>query len=89
MDRRLSPKGNIFDEWALSAPATARPVIYGRNFFRSRGYDETADHIAAFFRGIETREHVVEDEIFGNNAAIACQVWQVTPTFTKTRQSGT
>ena len=34
----------------------------------------TADHIAAFFQGVETREHVVEDEVFGNNAAIACHM---------------
>ena len=39
-----------------------------------RGYDDTADHIATFFSAIETREHVVEDEVFGNNAAIACHM---------------
>jgi len=39
-----------------------------------QGYDDTADHIAAFFHAIETREHVVEDEVFGNNAAIACHL---------------
>jgi hypothetical protein len=32
------------------------------------------DHIANFFRAVETREHVVEDEIFGNNAAIGCHM---------------
>ncbi len=38
------------------------------------GYDDTAEHIANFFRAVETREHVVEDEVFGNNAAIACHM---------------
>lgn len=39
-----------------------------------QGYDDTADHIDNFFRAVRTREHVVEDEIFGNNAAIACHM---------------
>ena len=39
-----------------------------------QGYDDTADHIANFFRAVETREHVVEDEVFGNNAAIGCHM---------------
>ena len=39
-----------------------------------QGYDDTADHIATFFQAVETREHVVEDEVFGNNAAIACHM---------------
>ena len=38
------------------------------------GYDDTADHIATFFRAVETRQHVTEDEIFGNHAAIACHM---------------
>jgi hypothetical protein len=38
------------------------------------GYDDTADHIANFFKAIETRQHVVEDEVFDNNAAIACHM---------------
>jgi len=39
-----------------------------------RDYDDTADHLANFFRAIETREHVVEDEVFGHHAAIACHM---------------
>ena len=39
-----------------------------------RGYDDAADHIANFFRAVNTRQHVVEDEIFGNNAAIGCHL---------------
>jgi hypothetical protein len=39
-----------------------------------QGYDDTADHIANFFKAVETREHVVEDEVFGNNTAIACHM---------------
>ena len=39
-----------------------------------QGYNDTADHIANFFHAVVTREHVVEDEVFGNNAAIACHM---------------
>jgi hypothetical protein len=39
-----------------------------------QGYDDTADHLASFFHAVETREHVVEDEVFGNNAAVACHM---------------
>jgi hypothetical protein len=38
------------------------------------GYDDTADHIANFFRAVETRERVKEDEVFGNHTAIACHM---------------
>ncbi len=38
------------------------------------GYDDTADHIANFFRAVNSRQHVVEDEVFGNNAAIGCHM---------------
>ena len=38
------------------------------------GYDDTADHISNFFRAVETRQRVVEDEIFGNHTAIACHM---------------
>jgi hypothetical protein len=30
--------------------------------------------LANFFRAVETREHVVEDEVFGNNTAIGCHM---------------
>ncbi len=39
-----------------------------------QGYNDTVDHIANFFRAVESREHVVEDEVFGNNAAIGCHL---------------
>jgi hypothetical protein len=38
------------------------------------GYDDTADHLRNFFNAVDTREPVVENEIFGNHAAIACHM---------------
>jgi predicted dehydrogenase len=37
-------------------------------------FNDTADHIANFFQAVVTREHVLEDEVFGNHAAIACHM---------------
>ena len=39
-----------------------------------QGYDDTADHLANFFRAVNTRQHVVEDEVFGHHAAIGCHI---------------
>jgi hypothetical protein len=44
------------------------------SFTVPKGYNDTADHIANFYRAINTRQHVVEDEVFGNNAAIGCHM---------------
>jgi hypothetical protein len=45
-----------------------------RDLHLPKGYDDTAVHISNFFRAIETRQHVVEDEVFGNHAAIGCHM---------------
>jgi hypothetical protein len=34
------------------------------------GYSDLADHLANFFQAVRTRRPVVENEIFGNNAAL-------------------
>jgi len=39
-----------------------------------QGYNDSVDHIANFFRAVNTRQHVVEDEVFGHNAAIGCHM---------------
>lgn len=35
------------------------------------GYNDMVDHLANFFQAVRTRKPVVENEIFGNNAALA------------------
>jgi predicted dehydrogenase len=67
-------KQQYLDEWHKTHPK--QPVTLGgvENYVASPGYDDTVDHIANFFHAIETRDHVVEDEVFGNNTAIACHM---------------
>src|SRR5438445_5526614 len=38
------------------------------------GYNDTADHQANFFNAVRSRKPTVENEIFGNNAAIGCHL---------------
>jgi predicted dehydrogenase len=85
-DTRPQPEGYSLNGWTaeakqqylkdwhaehLEAPAKLTEV---ETYSAPHGYDDTADHIANFFRAVEMRERVIEDEIFGNNAAIACHM---------------
>jgi predicted dehydrogenase len=38
------------------------------------GYNDIADHQANFFNAVRTRKPTVENEVFGNNAAIGCHL---------------
>ena len=67
-------KKKYLDDWHAQHPQPPAPLPLTETFSAPPGYDDTAEHIAAFFHGVETREHVVEDEVFGNNAAIACHM---------------
>ena len=61
-------------EWHAANPAHAASTAEAEIYTVTPGYDDTADHISNFFRAVETRQRVVEDEIFGNHTAIACHM---------------
>ncbi len=67
-------KKKYLEEWRAQHPDRPEKLGEVETFSAPRGYDDTADHIANFFRAVETREHVIEDEVFGNHAAIACHM---------------
>ncbi len=62
------------EEWKAAHAAPPPELGEAEIFTLPQGYDDTVDHIANFFRAVETREHVVEDEVFGHNAAIGCHL---------------
>jgi hypothetical protein len=62
------------DDWKSAHSHPPAPLPQSETFTAPEGSDDTAEHIAAFLRAVETREHVVEDEDFGNNTAIACHM---------------
>jgi predicted dehydrogenase len=66
-------KKKYYDDWWAAHPQkTDTPLT--ETYSTPQGYDDTVAHIATFFRAVETREHVMEDEVFGNNTAIACHM---------------
>ena len=62
------------EEWKAAHPAPPPELGEVESFTLPRDYDDSVDHVANFFRAVDTREHVVEDEVFGNNAAIGCHL---------------
>lgn len=67
-------KKQYFEQWHAAHPEPPAKLGEVETYSAPHGYDDTADHLANFFHAVETREHVVEDEVFGNNAAIACHM---------------
>jgi predicted dehydrogenase len=67
-------KKQYFEEWRAAHPEHPAKLGEVETYSAPRGYDDTADHLANFFHAVETREHVVEDEVFGNHAAISCHM---------------
>ena len=67
-------KKKYLDDWYAAHPNTRHSEQLTETYTAPRGYDDTADHIATFLRAVETREPVMENEVFGNNAAVACHM---------------
>jgi predicted dehydrogenase len=64
------------EEWHAAHPQPPPALVRAatESYVLPQGYNDTADHIANFFRAIETREQVVENQVFGNHAAIGCHL---------------
>jgi predicted dehydrogenase len=67
-------KRQYLDEWKAAHPQQNAEPGLTETYSAPQGYDDTAAHLASFFHAVETREHAVEDEVFGNNAATACHM---------------
>lgn len=46
----------------------------GESYTVPKGYSDTVDHQANFYNAVRSRKPVVENEVFGNNAAIGCHL---------------
>lgn len=66
-------KKKYYADWRAAHPQKSEPALT-ETYSTPQGFDDTAAHIANFCRAVETREKVVEDEVFGNNAAVACHM---------------
>lgn len=67
-------KKQYLDEWYAAHPHAGHKMAPAETYTAPSGYDDTADHIATFFRAVETRQPVVENEVFGNHTAVACHM---------------
>jgi predicted dehydrogenase len=67
-------KKQYLDEWRAAHPAPPPSIGEAESYTVTPGYDDTADHLANFFRAVETREPVTENEVFGNHTAVACHM---------------
>jgi predicted dehydrogenase len=70
----VEAKKQYMDEWHAANPAGAPSIGEAESYTVTPGYDDTADHLANFFRAVETREPVTENEVFGNHTAVACHM---------------
>ena len=62
------------EEHPLPAPLDFRAEEEVETFATPLGYDPVPDHQAHFFSAVRSRKPVVENEVFGNNAAIGCHL---------------
>jgi predicted dehydrogenase len=53
--------------------AGKEPLTEGENY-RGVSWDEEKPHLWKYFQAVKSRQHVVEDAVFGNNAALACHM---------------
>jgi len=62
------------EEWHTAHPATPAKLAEIESYTTPPGYNDTADHMLTFFKAVISRQQVEENEVFGNNAAIACHM---------------
>jgi hypothetical protein len=58
----------------LPAPYAAKLTEQVETYVLPPGYNDTVEHEANFFNAVRTRKPTVENEVFGNNAAIGCHL---------------
>ena len=61
-------------EHPLPAPFTSKVSDEAEAYALPPGYSDVVDHQANFFNAVRSRKPCVENEVFGNNAAIACHL---------------
>ena len=62
------------EEHPWPAPLTSKVDEEGEGYTVPPGYSDVSDHQANFFNAVRTRKPTVENEVFGNNAAIGCHL---------------
>ena len=61
-------------EHPMPGPLQTKVDEEGESYATPHGYSDVVDHQANFFNAVRTRKPVVENEVFGNQAAIGCHL---------------
>jgi predicted dehydrogenase len=61
-------------EHPMPGPLQSNVDEEGESYATPHGYSDVVDHEANFFNAVRTRKPVVENEVFGNHAAIGCHL---------------
>jgi hypothetical protein len=62
------------EENPLPAPLGFKTEEEAETFATPPGYNDVSDHQTNFFNAVRSRKPTVENEVFGNNAAIGCHL---------------
>jgi hypothetical protein len=65
------------EQWAAEHPQPSLldyKAIEAETFTAPPGYSDVSAHQANFFAAVRSRKPTVENEVFGNNAAIGCHL---------------
>src|SRR5262249_9742160 len=64
-----------FKEWheENDAPVGKEPISAVETY-KGNDYDDVKPHLWRFFQSVKSRQPVVEDALFGHNAALACHM---------------
>jgi len=68
-------RDEYFKQWhAEHDPKLGKEPMHEDTVYRGHDWDDMRPHLHNFFQSVKSRKPVVEDAVFGNNAAIACHM---------------
>jgi hypothetical protein len=57
-----------------NAPKPGKDPLFDKTSWSGHDYDDMVPHLNIFFEAVKSRKPVLQDAVFGNNAAIACHM---------------
>ena len=73
-DLRKQYEENWEKDHPPAAPFASKLTDEVEEYVPPKGYNDTVDHEANFFNAVRSRKPCVENEVFGNNAALGCHL---------------
>jgi predicted dehydrogenase len=73
-DLRKQYEDNWEKDHPPAAPFASKLTDEVEEYAPPKGYNDTVDHEANFFNNVRSRKPSVENEVFGNNAALGCHL---------------